>query len=53
MPKQKLSNLYITKDGIKIGVIGLTTIETPQTTDAFQKHKFPNFTFEKYSSIVI
>lgn len=39
--------------GIKIGVIGLSTIYTPNTTDAFNKGKFPQYKFLDYKDVVI
>ena len=35
LPKQKNTWLFTLDSGIKIGVIGLATIETPSTTAAF------------------
>jgi 2',3'-cyclic-nucleotide 2'-phosphodiesterase (5'-nucleotidase family) len=35
LPKQKNTMLYELESGIKIGVIGLSTVETPSTTGAF------------------
>lgn len=33
--------MFEVANGIKIGVIGLSTIETPSTTDAFSSGLFP------------
>ncbi len=41
LPRQKLSQMYEFKSGIRIGVIGLSTIFTPDTTNAFKDKKFP------------
>ena len=53
LPSQKSSTIYTFKNGIKLGVIGLSTIFTPITTDAFMDEKFPPYKFLKYRSIVI
>lgn len=53
LPKQKLSQMYELKSGIKIGVIGLITIFTPITTSAFKNHLFPDYKFLDYKDIVI
>jgi 2',3'-cyclic-nucleotide 2'-phosphodiesterase (5'-nucleotidase family) len=34
--------------GIKIGVIGLATTETPTTTSGFISNKFPKYQFHDY-----
>lgn len=39
--------------GIKIGVIGLSTIFTPITTNAFKNKLFPEYKFLDYKDIVI
>ncbi len=44
--------MYELKSGIRIGVIGLTTINTPNTTDAFKKKLFPEYKFLDYVNIV-
>ena len=45
LPKQKSSVMYSFEDGIKIGVVGLATLETPFTTAAFSNGKFPKYKF--------
>lgn len=45
LPKQKLSQLYEFKSGLRVGVIGLSTIFTPNTTNAFKEKKFPEYKF--------
>lgn len=39
--------------GIRIGVIGLITINTPTTTNAFKNKLFPEYKFLNYTDIVI
>jgi 2',3'-cyclic-nucleotide 2'-phosphodiesterase (5'-nucleotidase family) len=41
------------KNGLKVGVIGLSTIETPKTTSTFNDGTFPAYQFQNYTSIVI
>lgn len=53
LPKQKLSHIYTFPSGIKIGVIGLSTINTPSTTNAFKNHLFPDYKFLPYKEIVV
>lgn len=53
LPRQKLSQMYEFKSGIRIGVIGLSTIFTPDTTNAFKDKKFPEYKFLNYTAIVI
>jgi len=53
LPKQKASKIYLLENGIKIGVIGLSTLETPSTTDGFLKNKFPPFIFNDYLPVVL
>jgi hypothetical protein len=45
--------MYEFKSGIRIGVIGLSTIFTPDTTNAFKDKKFPEYKFLNYTAIVI
>lgn len=45
--------MYSFASGIKIGVIGLATLETPNSTAGFSSHKFPNYKFLQYKDIVI
>jgi len=53
LPKQQASKIYLLENGIKIGVIGLSTLETPSTTDGFLKNKFPPFIFNDYLPVVL
>lgn len=53
MPNQEGERLYELPCGIKIGVIGLTTLETPYTTATFINGKFPAYSFLDYKDIVI
>lgn len=53
MPGQKSSQIYQLASGIKIGVIGLSTLETLTTTAGFSSHKFPDYKFLHYKDIVI
>jgi len=52
LPNQEISHLYEFTSGIRIGVIGLSTIETPTTTSAFNNGLFPKYEFLQYLSIV-
>jgi|JI10StandDraft_1071094.scaffolds.fasta_scaffold1641655_1 hypothetical protein len=45
LPKQVSSQIYALAGGIKVGVIGLATVETPSTTAAFSKGLFPKYQF--------
>ncbi len=45
--------IYSLKSGIKIGVIGLATVETPATTDGFVNKLFPSYRFLSYTDIVL
>ena len=45
--------MYAFSSGIKIGVIGLSTVFTPITTNAFKKGLFPEYKFLDYKDIVI
>ncbi len=53
LPHHKSSQLFTLPNGVKIGVIGLATIETPSTTGGFSGKKFPNYKFLPYKQIVI
>ena len=53
LPKQKSSTIFSFKNGIKLGVIGLSTVETPTTTAGFSSGKFPPYKFLEYRDIVI
>lgn len=53
LPNQKSSLILQTANGIKIGVIGLSTLETPSTTSGFSgKDGFPKYRFLEYAKIV-
>lgn len=45
--------MYQFSSGLKVGVIGLATIETPFTTNAFKNKLFPEYKFQNYTAIVI
>lgn len=45
--------MYEFPSGIRIGVIGLSTIFTPNTTNAFKENKFPKYQFLDYKDIVV
>ena len=45
--------MFSFKNGVKIGVIGLSTIFTPITTNAFKNKLFPEYKFLEYKDIVI
>ena len=53
LPLQKGEQLFSLKSGIKIGVIGLSTLETPSTTSAFNDGSFPAYQFLQYAPIVL
>ena len=53
LEKQKSSELFDFPNGIKIGVIGLSTLETPDTTAGFSGGKFPSYRFLDYKEIVM
>lgn len=53
LPKQKSSQLYTFESGIKIGVIGLATLETPSSTAGFSRGLFPKYNFLAYKDVVI
>lgn len=53
LPNQKSSIIYEFANGIKVGVIGLTTLETPASTGAFSSGKFPPYQFLEYKKIVM
>lgn len=53
LPKQGSSQLYSLASGLKIGVIGLSTTQTPSTTAAFAKKLFPEYKFLSYKQVVI
>jgi len=44
--------MFTTENGIKVGVIGIATTETPSTTGAFNQKLFPAYKFEAYIPIV-
>lgn len=39
-------------NGLKVGLIGLTTVETPSTTGAFAEGLFPAYQFLEYVEVV-
>ena len=45
--------MFSFKNGVRIGVIGLSTIFTPITTNAFKNKLFPEYKFLQYKDIVI
>ena len=53
LPHQKNAWLYTLESGIKLGVIGLTTAETPKTTSGFRDGSFPAYQFEAYAPAII
>jgi 2',3'-cyclic-nucleotide 2'-phosphodiesterase (5'-nucleotidase family) len=53
LPLQKGEALYSLPSGIKIGVIGLATIETPAKTSTFNDGTFPAYQFLDYAPVVI
>lgn len=53
LDKQKASQIYSFPNGIKIGVIGLSTLETPDTTAGFSGGKFPPYRFLDYKEVVM
>lgn len=53
LPGQQSSQIYSFANGIKVGVIGLSTVETPTTTSGFSSHLFPQYKFLDYRDIVI
>lgn len=53
LENQKSSKLFSFPNGIKIGVVGLSTLETPSTTAGFSDNKFPSYQFLDYKGIVI
>lgn len=40
-------------NGIKIGVIGLSTLETPSSTAAFSQGLFPAYRFLQYRQLIM
>lgn len=48
-----MSKIYEFPSGIRIGVIGLSTIETPATTNGFADGSFPQYKFLDYKDVVI
>lgn len=45
LPKQKSSIIYEMANGIRVGVIGLSTLETPASTAGFSGNLFPAYKF--------
>ena len=52
LPKQKPTEMY-DLGGLKIGVIGLSTVETPTSTSGFIENLFPKYKFLPYTDIVL
>ena len=52
LPKQKATEMFDLGD-VKIGVIGLSTLETPTSTSGFIDKIFPEYKFLPYTDIVI
>ena len=52
MPNTKRSKIVAMSNGVKVGVIGLTTVDTPQTSSGFTDHMFPDYQFKEYADIV-
>jgi 5'-nucleotidase len=52
LPKHKNARMFTLESGIKIGVIGLATVETPETTGAFNDGSFPKYQFLDYGPVV-
>ena len=52
MPRQKSTELLDLGE-VKIGVIGLTTLETPTSSKGFTNHLFPDYQFLPYKEVVI
>ncbi len=53
LPKQASSQIFALASGIKIGVVGLATTETPSTTAAFAKGLFPKYKILEYKAVVL
>ena len=53
LPLQKGEAIYELKSGIKIGVIGLATLETPASTSTFNDGTFPPYQFLDYAPVVL
>ena len=45
--------MFLLDSGIKIGIIGLSTNETPATTNGFNSNLFPKYQFLNYTDRVI
>lgn len=52
LPRQKATEMFDLGD-VKIGVIGLSTLETPTSTSGFIDKIFPEYKFLPYTDIVI
>jgi 5'-nucleotidase len=52
LPNQHSSQIYDLA-GVKLGVIGLSTVETPTTTSGFSMKRFPKYQFHEYPAITI
>lgn len=53
MPNQQGNNLFEFRNGIKIGVIGISTTQTPTTTATFINGTFPNYKFLPYKDVIL
>ena len=53
LPLQKGETIYELDSGINIGVIGLSTVETPESTGTFNDGTFPPYKFLDYAPIVV
>jgi 5'-nucleotidase len=52
LPNTKRSQIFTIGNNFKIGVIGLITVDTPQTSSGFTQHLFPDYKFKDYADIV-
>jgi 2',3'-cyclic-nucleotide 2'-phosphodiesterase (5'-nucleotidase family) len=48
LPHHQGSQLFTLPNGMKIGVVGLSTLETPTSTSGFTNGKFPPYRFLPY-----
>jgi 5'-nucleotidase len=53
LPNTRVSSLARLGNGLQVGIIGLTTIETPYTTTWFKNKSNPQYDIRNYSSIVL
>lgn len=47
------SKIFEVGNGIKIGIVGLTTTSTPQTATGFNDKLYPMYQFREYKPIVL